>query len=112
MRSSQSSQPTNQPTHLINSLTNQPTNQPIIIPTSIDNHLTHIYLLEKPPTPNHQMPRHSPAERYALESTTTDLLAGVFFGISAALLVIALPLALCNYCRSRRRAAREGRLEI
>ncbi|KAI0972353.1 hypothetical protein F4678DRAFT_460576 [Xylaria arbuscula] len=33
-----------------------------------------------------------------LDSTTTDVLAGIFFGISAALLVIALPLALYNYC--------------
>ena len=29
-----------------------------------------------------------------LDSQTADVLAGVFFGISAALLVIALPLAL------------------
>ncbi|RWA04324.1 hypothetical protein EKO27_g10783 [Xylaria grammica] len=46
------------------------------------------------------------------ESTTTDVLAGVFFGISAALLTIALPLVLYNYCRSRRQAAQQERLEI
>ncbi|KAI3332874.1 hypothetical protein F4824DRAFT_503658 [Ustulina deusta] len=54
------------------------------------------------------MARPTPALRSDLsdlESTVTDVLAGVFFGISAALLVIALPLALCNYCRSRRRSA-------
>ncbi|RYC58130.1 hypothetical protein CHU98_g8075 [Xylaria longipes] len=45
-------------------------------------------------------------------STTTQVVAGVFFGISAALLVIALPLVLCNYCRARRQSAREGRFEI
>ncbi|KAI0811487.1 hypothetical protein GGR55DRAFT_103451 [Xylaria sp. FL0064] len=76
------------------------------------NYLTCIYALETSPTATRKMTSHSLTERYALESSTTDLLAGVFFGISAALLVIALPLALCNYCRSRRRAAREGWLEI
>ncbi|KAI0451180.1 hypothetical protein F5B21DRAFT_488015 [Xylaria acuta] len=45
-------------------------------------------------------------------TTTTMVLAGVFFGISAALLVVALPLVLCNYCRARRLSTREGRLEI
>ncbi|KAI0855924.1 hypothetical protein F4860DRAFT_494764 [Xylaria cubensis] len=46
------------------------------------------------------------------DSAATEVLAGVFFGISAALLVIALPLVLCNYCRVRRLSAREGRLQI
>ncbi|KAI1270625.1 hypothetical protein F5Y18DRAFT_422124 [Xylariaceae sp. FL1019] len=41
----------------------------------------------------------------SLSEYDNTLLAGIFFGISAALLVIALPLAIMNYCRARRQGA-------
>jgi hypothetical protein len=44
--------------------------------------------------------------------TKTKIVAGVFLGLFAALLLIALPLALFNYCRARQQRVREGRLEI
>ncbi|KAI0152886.1 hypothetical protein GGR57DRAFT_503395 [Xylariaceae sp. FL1272] len=47
----------------------------------------------------------------SLSEYDNTLLAGIFFGIAAALLVIALPLAIINYFRARR-LWREGRLQI
>jgi hypothetical protein len=52
-------------------------------------------------------------QQQSIESTTADLIAGIFFGIAAALLVIALPLALCNYCHAQRRQrSADAQLEI
>ncbi|GAW25275.1 hypothetical protein SAMD00023353_0400930 [Rosellinia necatrix] len=57
------------------------------------------------PSPNAAISNHG-------ASTKADLLAGLFFGVAAALLLIALPLTLCNYCRWRRPAARDGQLQV